>query len=217
MMLLELDRLAGPGDGEDHVLARDHAEIAVARLGRMHEEGRRAGRGEGGGDLLADVAALADAGDDDAAARSLEDADTAWRNGSAMPLPSAAFSAISPSVSSSSVRRAELSIALASVLPPTMTLSLRMSDSGWIADCVANPARRRQTLPAAPQPVFNHGRPSFDRQAGTAFPHSISARRSASWHAGRAWRRASAGRGASLLAVLLALPSHARRRPAAIS
>ena len=39
----------------------------MAGLARMHEEGGRAGRGEGGGKLLADVAALADAGDDHAA------------------------------------------------------------------------------------------------------------------------------------------------------
>ena len=39
----------------------------MARLGRMHEEGRRAGGGEGGGDLGADVPALAHAGHDDAA------------------------------------------------------------------------------------------------------------------------------------------------------
>ena len=42
----ELDRLAGPGEGDDHVVAGDHAEVAVAGLARMHEEGRRAGRGE---------------------------------------------------------------------------------------------------------------------------------------------------------------------------
>ena len=36
-------------------------------LRRMHEEGRRAGRGERGGDLGADMPALADAGDDDPA------------------------------------------------------------------------------------------------------------------------------------------------------
>ena len=35
----------------------------------MDEEGRRAGRGEGGGDLAADMAGLAHAGDDHPAAR----------------------------------------------------------------------------------------------------------------------------------------------------
>ena len=37
-------------------------------FGGMHEVGRGAGAGEGGGDLARDVAGLADAGDDDAAA-----------------------------------------------------------------------------------------------------------------------------------------------------
>ena len=45
----------------------DHAEIAVIGLGRMDEEGRRAGRGQRRGDLRADMAAFADAGDDDPA------------------------------------------------------------------------------------------------------------------------------------------------------
>ena len=51
--IAELDALARPGHGHDGVVARDHAEVAVAGLARMHEEGRRAGRGEGGGELLA--------------------------------------------------------------------------------------------------------------------------------------------------------------------
>ena len=55
----------GPGKREDHVVAHDHAEIAMARFGGMDEEGGRPGRGEGGGDLAADMTALADAGDDD--------------------------------------------------------------------------------------------------------------------------------------------------------
>ena len=60
----ELGRLAGVGDGEHDVGARDHAEIAVARLGGMQEEGGRAGAGERRGDLAGDVAGLAHAGDD---------------------------------------------------------------------------------------------------------------------------------------------------------
>ena len=40
----------------------------MARLARMHEHGRRAGGGEGRGDLAGDVTGLADAGDDHAAA-----------------------------------------------------------------------------------------------------------------------------------------------------
>ena len=54
---------------------RDHAEVAVARLARVDEEGGRAGRGEGGGDLAADVAGLAHAGDDHAAARLADQVD----------------------------------------------------------------------------------------------------------------------------------------------
>ena len=46
-------------------MARDHAEIAVACLGGMHEEGRRAGRGQRGRDLVADMPGLAHARDDD--------------------------------------------------------------------------------------------------------------------------------------------------------
>ena len=60
----ELDRLAGPREGEDHVVAGDHAEIAVARLARMHEGRRRAGGRERAGHLHADMAAFAHAGDD---------------------------------------------------------------------------------------------------------------------------------------------------------
>ena len=48
-------------------LGVDHAEVAVARLGRVHEIRRRAGAGQGGGDLARDVAGLADAADDHAA------------------------------------------------------------------------------------------------------------------------------------------------------
>ena len=40
----------------------DHAEIAVARFARMHEERGRAGRGQRRGDLARDVAGLAHAG-----------------------------------------------------------------------------------------------------------------------------------------------------------
>ena len=65
----ELRRLARPGERDITSSRRDHAEVAVARLGGMHEEGRRAGRGERRGDLGADMPALAHAGDDDAAGR----------------------------------------------------------------------------------------------------------------------------------------------------
>ncbi|MNS94848.1 hypothetical protein D3C72_1290770 [compost metagenome] len=60
--------LAAVGDGEHEVDRLDHAEVAVAGLGRVHEHRGRAGGGEGGGDLAADVAALAHAHHDHAAA-----------------------------------------------------------------------------------------------------------------------------------------------------
>ena len=52
----KLDRLAGPRQRQDDVVARHHAEVAVRGLGRVHEEGWRAGRGEGRRNLLADMA-----------------------------------------------------------------------------------------------------------------------------------------------------------------
>ena len=60
--------LAGVGKRDQHVVARDHAQVAMHGFGGMHEIGRRAGAGHGGGDLARDVAGLADAADDDAAA-----------------------------------------------------------------------------------------------------------------------------------------------------
>ena len=63
----EFRRLAGIGDGEHDVAARDHAEIAMARLGRVQEKGGRAGARKGRRDLAADVAGLAHAGNDHAA------------------------------------------------------------------------------------------------------------------------------------------------------
>ena len=63
----KLGRLPRPGKRQNHILRRDHAEIAVACLGRMHELGRRSGGRKRGGDLLPDMAALAHAGHDDPA------------------------------------------------------------------------------------------------------------------------------------------------------
>src|SRR5260370_52078 len=54
--------LAGRRNGDEEVVGRDHAEVAVAGLARMHEKRRRPGRGQGRGDLAADMAALAHAG-----------------------------------------------------------------------------------------------------------------------------------------------------------
>jgi len=56
-------------DREHDVARRHHAEIAVARFARVNEHGRRTGRGQGGGDLARDVAALAHAGHHHAALR----------------------------------------------------------------------------------------------------------------------------------------------------
>ncbi len=58
---------AGVGDRQQHVVARDHADVAMAGFGRMHEERRGAGGGERGGDLAGDMAGFAHAADDDAA------------------------------------------------------------------------------------------------------------------------------------------------------
>ena len=73
--VLEFDGLAGPRQRHDHIIGRDHAEIAVARLARMHEEGGRAGRREGRRDLSADMAGFAHAGHDHAAARAAHQLD----------------------------------------------------------------------------------------------------------------------------------------------
>ena len=62
--VLQLDGLARPGQRHDHVVLRDHAEVAVARLARVHEVGGGAGGGEGRGDLAPDMAGFAHAGDD---------------------------------------------------------------------------------------------------------------------------------------------------------
>ena len=57
--VLELDGLARPGHGHHHVFRDDHAQIAVAGLGGMDEEGRGAGRRQRRRDLASDVAAQA--------------------------------------------------------------------------------------------------------------------------------------------------------------
>ena len=64
----------------------DHAEVAVAGLARMHEISRRAGRGEGRGDLAADMAGLAHAGDDRRGPLRCADQSIAAANGSAEPV-----------------------------------------------------------------------------------------------------------------------------------
>ncbi len=58
-------RLAAVAEGEQRVLRRYDAEIAVHGFNRMHENGAGARRGERGGHFLADMAAFANAGDDE--------------------------------------------------------------------------------------------------------------------------------------------------------
>ncbi|MDT4854769.1 hypothetical protein FQZ97_890880 [compost metagenome] len=43
------------GQGQDHILAGDHAHVAMAGFRRVNEEGGGAGAGQGGCDLLADM------------------------------------------------------------------------------------------------------------------------------------------------------------------
>ena len=57
----ELFAFAAVGNGQHHVGGGDHAQVAVAGLTGVHKHRRRAGGGQGGGDLAADVAALAHA------------------------------------------------------------------------------------------------------------------------------------------------------------
>ncbi len=66
----DFGRLAGIRNRQHHVLARDHAEVAVARFAGMDEERWRAGGCERRRDLAADMAGLAHAGDRDAAGTS---------------------------------------------------------------------------------------------------------------------------------------------------
>jgi hypothetical protein len=58
----ELGGLAGVGDADDDVVGRQHADVAVAGLGRMQEKCGRAGARERRGDLVTDVPRLAHAG-----------------------------------------------------------------------------------------------------------------------------------------------------------
>ena len=60
-------RLAAVRDGEQHVIGLDDAEVAVGRFRRVKEERRGAGAGQRRGNLPADDARLAHAGDDDPA------------------------------------------------------------------------------------------------------------------------------------------------------
>ena len=110
---------------------RDHAEVAVAGLARMHEERRRAGRGEGGRQLLADVPALADAGDDHAALGGGKRRHRPAESGAQLLVQRRPAALCRPSHSRSSVRAAELSAAARGGAPGDTTRSLRLgADAG---------------------------------------------------------------------------------------
>ncbi len=64
----QLGRFARIGQGQHHVVMGDHAQVAMARLGRVDEVGRGAGGGQCGGNLAPDMAGFSHAGDHHAAA-----------------------------------------------------------------------------------------------------------------------------------------------------
>src|SRR5262249_18249016 len=66
--VLELDRLPRPRQRHDDVIGRDHAEIAMTGFAGVHEEGGRAGGGEGCRDFPSDMPGFAHAGHDQPAA-----------------------------------------------------------------------------------------------------------------------------------------------------
>jgi hypothetical protein len=102
----ELLDFAAVRDREHQVDRLDHAEIAVARLRRMHEHRRRPRRCESGRDLAADMAALAHAHDDHAAPH-LED----FRTAATKLAPTRCLRPSTASASISKVIRARASIA----------------------------------------------------------------------------------------------------------
>src|SRR3989441_748221 len=78
--------LAAVRDGEQDVAPDERADVAVAALAGVQEEGGCAGGGERRGDLAADDARLADAGDDDFAAAGEEQIERA-REACVEPVP----------------------------------------------------------------------------------------------------------------------------------
>ncbi|MPN51152.1 hypothetical protein SDC9_198794 [bioreactor metagenome] len=64
----QLLRLAAVADKITHILAADHAEVAVSALRGVQEKGRHAERGEGRRRLASHMARFAEPGHDDAAA-----------------------------------------------------------------------------------------------------------------------------------------------------
>src|SRR5262249_56027284 len=67
-------RLAAVGEGDHHVVALDHAEIAVAGLGGMQKDRSGSGAGERGGNFPADDPGLAPPRQDYASAAVTEQA-----------------------------------------------------------------------------------------------------------------------------------------------
>ena len=68
----ELDELGGGpalGDGDDHILMSNHAEVAVQGVGGVQESGRRAGAVQGGHGLSGHVRTFPDAREDEAPTR----------------------------------------------------------------------------------------------------------------------------------------------------
>jgi hypothetical protein len=63
--IAQFGRLSGIRDQDHQVARHDHAQVAMARLRRMHEGRRRSGRGEGRADLARDMPGFADAAEDD--------------------------------------------------------------------------------------------------------------------------------------------------------
>ena len=61
---VQLRRFTGIGDGNDDVVFAEAPQISVGSFHGMEKEGRRTGRGKGGGKLAADQAGFADAGHD---------------------------------------------------------------------------------------------------------------------------------------------------------
>ena len=58
-----IGRLAGIGQGQDHVGGRDQTQVAMHGLDRVQKDGGRAGGVQGGRDLLPYQPGLADARD----------------------------------------------------------------------------------------------------------------------------------------------------------
>ena len=104
----------------------------MAGFGGVHEEGRRAGGGEGGGDLARHMAGLAEPGDDDAALGVADDFGGGGKRRAEIGLQGRGQIAATPLASASSVRKAEATAAFAGSVPDDLVISgfgLAMSGS----------------------------------------------------------------------------------------